>query len=182
MPLGDLLGAEADLPLPRASAVDYPGSPREPEQVRAAAFILEPVHRAEVDGLVSSLSTVGEPRFWLVIAPPRTGETMLLTQLEGALRHADRGSETSLVDLRAESTDLRTDTIALLVRLFSLDSAQPDAAATHRAIAQRLSRDGRRFVCLLDSAEELSPRAVRRLRSSIHEVSPAGDGDRESRR
>jgi transcriptional regulator with XRE-family HTH domain len=171
VPLGDLLGAEADLPGPAAAAADYPGRrPGEPERVGSAASSFEPVHRAEVDGLVSSLSSAGGPHFWLVIAPPKMGKTTLLTQLERELSQADRGWETSLVDLHAEPPDVRTDTTALLVRLFSLDSAPPDAAATHRAIAQRLSRGGRRFVGLLDGAEELSPRAVRRLRSSLGEV------------
>jgi len=170
VPLDDLLGAEADLPGPGAAAADHPDSPSGPEQVRSAASSFEPVHRAEVDGLVGSLGSAGGQRFWLVIAPPKMGKTTLLTQLDDELSQPDRGWETSLVDLHAESPDLRTDTTALLVRLFSLDSAQLDEAATHRAIAQRLSRGGRRFVCLLDSAEELSPRAVRRLRSSLGEV------------
>jgi transcriptional regulator with XRE-family HTH domain len=170
VPLGDLLGAEADLPGQGAAAADDSGSSGGPGQGRPAASSLEPVHRAEVDGLVGSLGSAGGPHFWLVVAPPKMGKTTLLTQLDGELSQADRGWETSLVDLHAEPPDVRTGTTALLVRLFSLDSAQPDAAATHRAIAQRLSRGGRRFVCLLDSAEELSPRAVRGLRSSLGEV------------
>jgi transcriptional regulator with XRE-family HTH domain len=176
VPLGDLLGAEAEEPDFGGTSADRPerNASGIEQQFGPALSASEPVRRAELDWLVNSLSSVGGPFFWLVTAPPGMGKTTLLTQLDGELKRADPDWETSLVDLRGQPSDLLTDTTALLVRLFRLDSAEADAGAdagaTHRAIAQQLSRGGRRFVGLLDSAEELSPRAVRQLRSSLGEV------------
>ncbi|HEX4090633.1 MAG TPA: AAA family ATPase [Trebonia sp.] len=167
IPLDDLLGGEPGEPEVVVTSV---GSQRVSGFERPASASSKPVRRVELDLLLKRLSSVGEPRFWLVTAPPGMGKTTLLRQLDGELGRADPGWETSLVNVRAEPPSLRTDTVALLARLFYLDSSELDPAAIHRAIAQRLSRGGRRFVCLLDSAEELSTRAVRQLRSSLSEV------------
>jgi transcriptional regulator with XRE-family HTH domain len=170
IPLDDLLGGEADEPEAVVTPARRPRAGGGFDRPGPAPSSSEPVRRVELDLLLNGLSTVGEPRFWLVTAPPGMGKTTLLRQLDGELGRTDSGWETSRVDLRAEPPGLRTDTMALLARLFYLDSSALDPATIHRAIAQRLSRGDRRFVCLLDSAEELSTRAVRQLRSSLGEV------------
>jgi transcriptional regulator with XRE-family HTH domain len=171
VPLGYLLGAEADEPDPVAESAERLASG---DDGRALAFPAAPasdvVRRSELDWLINSLSNVGGPHFWLVTGPPGIGKTTMLAQLGEEIARDVPGWESNLVDLDLQPPDVRQNATALLARLFSFDAAQLDETALHRAIAQWLSRDGRRFLCLLDNAEELSPRTARLLRSSLSEV------------
>lgn len=170
VPLGDLLSVEGSGPDHIPGSTDRldaraSGATQEPP----AAADSDLVRRAELDWLINDLKSVGGPHFWLLTAPPGMGKTTLLTQLDREFTAAP-GWQTKLVDLRTQPPEVRQDAAALLARLFPLDASEPDEAATHRAIARRLSRAGQRVVCLLDSAEELSPRTTRLLRSSLSEV------------
>ena len=170
IPLGDLLGAEADEPESVADPVDRPRSDSGPAKVPPGASVSDLIRRVELDWLIDSLNNAGGPHFWLITAPPGMGKSTLLAELEGELAEPGSGWETGVLDVRDLLPGIRQNPAALLTLLFSFDGPATDEAALHRAIAQQLSRSGRRFVCLLDSAEELSPPTARRLRSSLGEV------------
>jgi transcriptional regulator with XRE-family HTH domain len=168
VPLGDLLGADADEPGPVAESVDRLSSDTGSAQLPPGTSDL--VRRVELDWLIDSLNNAGGPHFWLLTAPPGMGKSTLLAELDGELAQPGSGWDTGPLDVRDLPPEIRQDPAALLAQLFSIDGKGMGEAALHRAIAQQLSRSGRRFVCLLDSAEELSPQTARRLRSSLGEV------------
>ena len=74
-----------------------------------------------------------------------------------------------LVDLRAESPELRRSARALLARFFDRPSAESGPEELVE-IAQEIARNGMPHLCMLDSAELLDGRAAATLRSDLGQV------------
>jgi len=127
--------------------------------------------RIEYDGIISALDSARGPHFWLVTAPPGLGKTALVSQLSEELTRGANGWRANRIDLREQSPKTRADIGALLALLFQLKPQQvSDDAAGYRAIAKELARQGRPFLCVLDSAEGLSGDTSKRLRSALSEI------------
>jgi hypothetical protein len=110
------------------------------------------------------------PHFWLVVAPPQLGKSWFLDRVGVELgQHGSDPWTIRLVDLRAESPELRQDAGALLARLLDLPSmaSEPEGLL---AIAQAIARSGRPRLCMLDSAELLEPHVAARLRSEMSQI------------
>ena len=122
----------------------------------------------ELNALLDGLNSTRGPHSWLVIGPPGIGKTTMLSELAQALAKDSRWS-TSRVDVRDMDPHEREDAETVLTRMFG-DEAAADDLATHRGIAQRISRDGKRLACLLDSAELLPGAASARVRSALSSV------------
>ena len=130
------------------------------------------VRRVEHDWIAKALSSARGPHLWLVIAPPGLGKTTLVTQLGAELTQGSAGWRVSRVDLRELDAAERTNADSLLNRLFLLDEDQKssDAAGRHRSIAKELARQGKPFLCVLDSAELLSRDTSKGLRAALSDI------------
>ena len=132
---------------------------------------LEAARRAERDGIINALDSARGPHFWLVIAPPGLGKTTLVSQLSEELTQGATGWLPNRVDAREQNPETRRDVGALLALLFGLESERvSDDAAGYRAIAKELARQGKPFLCVLDSAETLSRDTSKRLRSALSDI------------
>jgi hypothetical protein len=127
--------------------------------------------REELDRVLHGLTNVGGPHFWVVVAPPQLGKTWFLDRLSAELTGEGKGPArwvTRLVDLRDQPPELRTDASALIAQLFG--PLIGDGQVTPRDIAQRISRSGRPYLCLLDSAELLSEDTASALRIQLSSI------------
>jgi hypothetical protein len=138
--------------------------------------------REELDRVLHGLTNAGGPHFWFVVAPPQLGKTWFLDRLSAEITSVGQGSAqwlTKLVDLRDQRAGPRGDATALLTQLFISLIGSEQAAP--RNIAREISRSGKSYLCLLDSAELLAEEAAETLRtylSSIyHYVQDAGRSD-----
>lgn len=168
VPLDDL--TEPELGGSSSDSVPTAGTQRSRSPQPAITPPRNDVRRAEIDWLGSALSSARGPYFWLITAPPRLGKTTLLTQLSQELDNAATRWATTLIDIREQAPETRDDSGVLLAALFGLDSPATEEQTTYRAIAQRISRQGRPVVCLVDSAELLSEDTAHRLRTSLSHV------------
>lgn len=125
--------------------------------------------RDELDLVLNGLTSEPGPHFWLVVAPPQLGKSWFLERIGGELERGIDRWTISLVDLRAESPELRHDASALLARIFGRPST-PSGSQGPVAIAQEISRSGRPRLCLLDSAELLEPPVAAALRVELGEI------------
>jgi hypothetical protein len=127
--------------------------------------------REELDRVLHGLTSLGGPHFWVVVAPPQLGKTWFLDRLSAELTGAGQGSAqwvTRLVDLRDQPLELRGDASALIAQLFGQLIAA--GHATPRHIAQGISRSGRPYLCLLDSAELLTEDTASALRAQLSSI------------
>lgn len=127
--------------------------------------------REELDRVLHGLTNVGGPHFWVVVAPPQLGKTWFLDRLSAELTGQGQVPAqwvTRLVDLRDQPPELRGDASALIAQLFR--QLIGDEQVTPRDIAQRISRSGRPYLCLLDSAELLSEDTASALRIQLSSI------------
>jgi hypothetical protein len=125
--------------------------------------------REELDRVLHGLTNVGGPHFWLVVAPPQLGKTWFVDRVSAEI--TDQGPAqwvTRLVDLREQPAGQRADARALLALLFR--SLIGGEQATPRNIARGISRSGKSYLCLLDSAELLGEETVYALRSQLGSI------------
>jgi transcriptional regulator with XRE-family HTH domain len=147
------------------------------ESLDSASSVIEqnaPAGRAtgrarELDALLGGLNSMRGPHTWLVLGPPGMGKSTLLSQLAREAAK-DPAWTTSRVDARDLDTGEREDVEALLARMLGEEAPVADEPAAHRLVAQRISREGKRLLCLLDSAELLSNSASTRLRAVLSSV------------
>jgi transcriptional regulator with XRE-family HTH domain len=123
----------------------------------------------ELDALLSGLNSMRGPHTWLVLGPPGMGKSTLLSQLAREAAK-DPAWAMSRVDARDLDTGEREDVEGLLARMLGEEAPVADEPAAHRLVAQRISREGKRLLCLLDSAELLSNSASVRLRAVLSNV------------
>jgi hypothetical protein len=125
----------------------------------------------ELKRVVRGLTNVAGPHFWLVLAPPQLGKTWLLDRLTAEVLQAEPdGWVARLLDLREQPPDVRGDAgglLALLFRLAEPITAEPQALL---GIAQDISRSGKSYLCLLDSAELLDEETANTLRSCLSQI------------
>lgn len=129
--------------------------------------------RDELNKVLGGLTNASGPHFWLVIAPPQLGKTWFLDRLSAEL--AEIPSQPShwmarLVDLREQPLDVRSDAGALLARLFGHRSSITIESNALRNIAQKISKIGRPYLCLLDSAELLKEDTANTLRLCLSQI------------
>ncbi len=122
----------------------------------------------EIEQLVHALTVTGGHDFWLVTAPPQLGKSWFLKRIQDD--KALDGWAVTLVELREEPLQLRTDVAALLARLFNIPKPQNIEQETRRSIAQALGRSRTSHLCMLDSAELLDRPTARTLRSCLSEI------------
>jgi transcriptional regulator with XRE-family HTH domain len=127
--------------------------------------------RDELDRVLRGVSSPAGPHFWLVISPPGLGKSWFLTQLAAEAKSESPGWTTRMVDLRLEAADHRHDAMTVVTKLFGIDE-QPSrgTAGDLLGIAQKVIRDGRPCLCLLDSAELLPVHETAALREHLSEV------------
>jgi transcriptional regulator with XRE-family HTH domain len=172
VPLDALLGAppEGKAPKPVQDSVNQRNSAIGWSERELASPERSVRRTAELHRLLSGLNSSRGTHFWLVMGPPGIGKTTLLRQLIEPATMEDDGWATSWVDVRELESGAREDAEVLLARMFGLEAPVTDEPATHRAIAQRISREGKPLLCLLDSAEELPDSTSARLRSVMSGV------------
>jgi hypothetical protein len=124
----------------------------------------------EMDRLLRGLMNARGPHFWLIIAPPRLGKTTFLDQVSELMAADYPRWVTSRVDVGKQPPDVRADAEALLARLFRPEAAAVLDQQPLRVIAQEISRRGRPYLCLLDSAEHLAEHTSTALRSALSDV------------
>jgi len=124
----------------------------------------------EMDRALRGLMSARGPHFWLVVAPPRMGKSTFLDQVSELMAADYPRWVTSRVDVGREPPEVRADPEALLARLFSPEAAAVLEQQPLRVIAQEISRRGRPYLCLLDSAELLTEETSTALRSALSEV------------
>jgi TIR domain-containing protein len=122
----------------------------------------------ELEEVLRGLRTPGGQCFWLITAPPQLGKTWFLRQV--VAEAAKYGWISSLIDLREEPPQLRTNAAALIALLFGMDlNGRIDPDTQHR-IALEICRTGRPYLCLLDNAELLDEATAAELRSCLSEI------------
>jgi TIR domain len=125
----------------------------------------------ELERVLRGLTNAGGIHFWLVIAPPQLGKTWFLRRVKADVASSESTNwATRLVDLRAQPLDVRSDAAALLACLFGLSSPVTIDEETLLSIAQEISRSGKPYLCLLDSAELLDPETAATLRSCLGQI------------
>jgi transcriptional regulator with XRE-family HTH domain len=121
----------------------------------------------ELQRVLYGLGNPAGPHFWLVISPPGLGKTWFLGQLAAKAWAAAKWDPTT-VDLRLEADDLRHDAMAVVRRFFGVGRSQSSGSADDLlGVAQKIIRSGHPWLCLLDSAELLSPGTVVQLRQHL---------------
>ena len=132
----------------------------------------------ELERVLYALSNQADARFWLVTGPPGLGKSWFLEQLKARAAEPASGDWiTSMVDLHAgeragrDAAGTRPDATSVVVRLFGLDHPQSsDLDDDLRGVAQRIIRDDRPWLCLLDGADLLSAAAVTQLRQHLGKI------------
>ena len=125
----------------------------------------------ELERVLRGLANAAGPHFWLVIAPPQLGKTWFLDRLSAELLSTESSAwATRLIDLREQPAEVRSDVGALLARLFGLPSPIIIEPRALLSIAQEISRSGKAYLCLLDSAELLNDETIRTLRTCLRQI------------
>ena len=125
----------------------------------------------EVDRLLRGLTDTSGPHFWLVISPPQLGKTWLLEQLRTDLAAREPARWTTrLVNMREHPAEVRGNAHALLARLFAAPASAPTSPHAVRGIARDISRSGKSYLCILDSAELLEDQVIETLRSYLGQI------------
>jgi hypothetical protein len=125
----------------------------------------------ELEKVLRGLTNSAGPHFWLVIAPPQLGKTWFLQRVRADVTSSGSvGWMTVLVDLRTERPELRTDVPALLASLFELPSPTALDPKALLIIAQKIIKNGKPYLCLLDSAELLDRQTAATLRSCLSKI------------
>ena len=143
--------------------LDYvPSRPRSTKHNYGSSSFID--RQAELDMLTQALSDDSGPHFWLVVAPPRLGKTWFLSQLSTEIEAKPSRWVPNKVDLREQPPDVRVDAGTLLAYLLRLEPPVKIEAETLRGIAHTISRNGRSYLCMLDSAELLGEETAETLR------------------
>jgi len=124
----------------------------------------------ELERVLRGLTTAGGTHFWLMIGPPQLGKTWFLQRVADLASSGSPGWATSLIDLRAQPFDVRSDAAALLACLFGVTPPVTIGEETLRSIAQEISKSGKPHLCMLDSAELLDPETAITLRSFLSQI------------
>jgi transcriptional regulator with XRE-family HTH domain len=126
----------------------------------------------ELQRVLYGLNNPAGPHFWLVIGPPGLGKTWFLEQLAAsAAVSASAKWNPATVDLRREADDLQHDAAKLVKRFFDgRPSPSSGSGDDPVSVAQTIIRSGRSWLCLLDSAELLSPSTVTELRRRLGRI------------
>ncbi len=161
-----------------SSARTSPAQSNPPAHVQASQSFLN--RSEDLERVLYALSNPSGEHFWLVISPPGLGKSWFLGQLEAiAAESAPDGCwVTSMVDLRHgekagwDAAGRQDDAMTVVRRLFGLEQLQSSGPEDDlRVIAQQIIRSGRPWLCLLDSAELLTARAVAQLRQHLGKIS-----------
>jgi hypothetical protein len=126
---------------------------------------------AELEAVLSGLSSPDGPRFWLVVAPPGLGKSKFLKTLKAELEVSSRGWEVRHADVRNLGKRIASEPAPLVANFFTAQELN-DAVAPGVAerIANAILADGRSFLCVLDSAELLDERVVAGFREYFSEI------------
>jgi hypothetical protein len=125
--------------------------------------------QAELERLLQGLGSPAGPHFWRIVAPPGLGKSMLLTFTGKLKAHSPRWEVRSR-DARDLDEALASDPAALVADFFGPELDNPSERAATERIAEAVVADGRRYLCLLDSAELLDERAVAGIREYFGEI------------
>ncbi len=136
----------------------------------------------ELERVLYALNNSSGASFWLVISPPGIGKSWLLRQLKNkAAEPASGGWMTSIVDLRPDepaepdgpaeaargARDGQQDAMTVVMSFFGDQPQSAEPEDYIRRAAQKIIRDGKSRLCLLDSAELLPASTVRQLRQHL---------------
>lgn len=125
--------------------------------------------RDELDRIWGGLNSTVGPHFWLVTGPPGMAKTPFLMRLKAmADEQADRRWITKTVDLQA-AADCAADATTLVAKLFDVERSG-DPQDDLRAATREIIRSGRPYLCLIDSAELMSPRVIDELRLHLGQI------------
>lgn len=125
--------------------------------------------QAELETMLHGLDNPAGPHFWLIVAPPGLGKSMFLT-LAGKLKAQSPRWEVRSRDARKLKGALASDPAALVADFFGPELDTPSEPGATRRIAAGVVADGRRYLCMLDSAELLDERVVAGLRRYFGEI------------
>jgi transcriptional regulator with XRE-family HTH domain len=155
-----------------------PAAPAEPQAHAPTGQDL--LDRAEeLHRVFNAVSSLAGPHFWLVISPPRLGKSRFLEQLAAKFDESPAMSWTiRTIDLRHGEPRREYDALTVVRDLLGLKKPQatPDGPPPPtpddelRGVAQQITRSGQSWLCLLDSAELLSPEAVTQVRQYLGKV------------
>jgi TIR domain len=127
--------------------------------------------RDEVAAVMGGLTNSGGPHFWLITAPPQLGKSWLLRQISDRMTaRPENDWVTRLVDLHRQPLGVRADPGAILGLLFGHDDGTAIGPDAFPGIAREISRGGKSYLCLLDSAELLSQDTAGTLRRWLSEI------------
>lgn len=135
--------------------------------------------QAELEVMLSGLSSPIGPHFWLVVAHPGLGKSKFLKFMRAGLETRSHDWEVRSIDVSRLGDPLRSKPTALVARFFTQelgDAAEPDIAGR---VAKGIVADGGSYLCLLDSAELLNEQdvaGIRRYFSEIYQLTGAWAG------
>ena len=126
--------------------------------------------KSELEEMLGGLSSPDGPRFWLVVAPPGLGKSKLLNYLEAGLEARTPGWEVRRVDVRDLKERIGSEPKPLVANFFIQELDDPATPGVAKRIAEAILRDGRSYLCVLDSAELLDARVVAGFRKYFSEI------------
>lgn len=122
----------------------------------------------DLEKVLRGLTNSGGPHFWLLVAPPQLGKSWFVDRVQTEIT-ASKWT-TSLVDLRRESPEVRTNLAELLARLFDITLPASIGADEQRAIAVKVCEARKSHLCVVDSAELLDQSTTTDLRTCLSEI------------
>jgi TIR domain len=122
----------------------------------------------ELEEISGALKDADGDHFWIVIAPPQLGKSWFLDKLASEFENRNVWV-VKLVDARYLPAETLDDADAILRMMFGLAPDAPGARMREN-IATAIARNNRVHLCLLDSAELLAGRTVRRLRQHLGDI------------
>jgi hypothetical protein len=128
--------------------------------------------RDEIARVVDSLTRTNGQDRWLVLAPPRMGKSWFLDRVAFDLKARQPDCQSHRVDLRAYPHELRSDWGQLLCTLLNVDPPRSNTLtpAEEVGIATKVSRRSCLQLCLLDSAELMTPECVEQFRRALTSI------------
>ena len=132
----------------------------------------------ELERVFNTVGSSAGPHFWLVISPPKLGKSRFLEQLAAKADESPTSWAITTVDLRDRKPGHEHDAMAVVRGLLGLkeppatsDEPPPPAPDDElRGAAQQITRLGQSRLCLLDSAELLTPGVVTQIRQYLGRV------------